>query len=87
MGESKTIEIGDAAEFMGVTRQTIRDWIKKGLVPRNVYYRSVGGRFLFYVKDLREWGVSLGMHLDDDDTDTKTKGETDERAAESNPAE
>ena len=45
------VSIGEAAEFLGVTKETIRNWIKKTDIPAH----KIGKLWKFKISELDEW--------------------------------
>ena len=58
--DDKWIGIEEAANFLGVTKDTIRNWIKKNNIPAH----KIGKLWKFRKKDLNEWVLSGKSALD-----------------------
>ena len=50
----KWSSLEDIAEHLGVSKDTIRNWIKKGVIP----HRRIGKQFKFRISVVDEWGDS-----------------------------
>ncbi len=51
----KWISLNEVAEYLGVAKDTIRNWIKKGLIPAH----KIGRQWKFKKAEIDEW-VSSG---------------------------
>ena len=58
--EDKWIGIEEAANFLGVTKDTIRNWIKKNNIPAH----KIGKLWKFRKSELNEWVLSGKSALD-----------------------
>ncbi len=47
----KWSSLEEIAEHLGVSKDTIRNWIKKGVIP----YRRIGKQFKFRISEVDEW--------------------------------
>jgi len=54
--DDKKLKIGEAAEFLGVTVQTLRNWDKSGKLPTQ---KSEGGHRYYFQKNLERFIVDL----------------------------
>ena len=52
----KWLSLEDIAEHLGVSKDTIRAWIKKDVIP---YYR-IGKQFKFKISEVNTWVESGG---------------------------
>lgn len=58
--DDKWIGIEEAANFLGVTKDTIRNWIKKNNIPAH----KIGKLWKFRKSELNEWVLSGKSALD-----------------------
>ena len=58
--DDKWIGIEEAANFLGVTKDTIRNWIKKNKIPAH----KIGKLWKFRKSELNEWVLSGKSALD-----------------------
>lgn len=58
--DDKWIGIEEAATFLGVTKDTIRNWIKKNNIPAH----KIGKLWKFRKSELNEWVLSGKSALD-----------------------
>ena len=58
--DDKWIGIEEAANFLGVTKDTIRNWIKKNTIPAH----KIGKLWKFRKSELNEWVLSGKSALD-----------------------
>ena len=58
--DDKWIGIEEAANFLGVTKDTIRNWIKKNNIPAH----KIGKLWKFRKSELNEWVLSGESALD-----------------------
>lgn len=58
--DDKWIGIEEAAKFLGVTKDTIRNWIKKNNIPAH----KIGKLWKFRKSELNEWVLSGKSALD-----------------------
>lgn len=58
--DDKWIGIEEAANFLGVTKDTIRNWIKKNNIPAH----KIGKLWKFRKSELNEWILSGKSALD-----------------------
>lgn len=62
---NKLLSIGEAADYLGVSIDTLRRWEKKGKIPT---YRSPGGHRYFKEEDLKTiFGTKYDHFLTDED--------------------
>ena len=54
--ESRLLNVGQAAGYVGVSAASLRNWSNRGLVP---VYRTPGGQRRFSIKDLDEFMRSM----------------------------
>lgn len=47
----KWSSLEEIAEHLGVSKDTIRNWIKKGVIP----YRRIGKQFKFRISEVDAW--------------------------------
>lgn len=47
----KWSSLEEIAEHLGISKDTIRNWIKKGAIP----YKRVGKQFKFRISEVDEW--------------------------------
>lgn len=47
----KWSSLEEIAEHLGVSKDTIRNWIKKGAIP----HRRIGKQFRFRISEVDEW--------------------------------
>ena len=47
----KWSSLEEIAEHLGVSKDTIRNWIKKGVIP----YRRIGKLYKFKISEVDEW--------------------------------
>lgn len=60
--EDKWISIEDAADYLGVNKDSIRNWIKK--VDSQIPARKIGKQWKFKKSELDEWVKSGKSALD-----------------------
>jgi excisionase family DNA binding protein len=47
----KWSSLEEIADHLGVSKDTIRNWIKKGVIP----YRRIGKQFKFKISEVDDW--------------------------------
>lgn len=51
IGPEKWSSLEEIAEHLGVSKDTIRNWIKKGVIP----YRRIGKQYKFKISEVDAW--------------------------------
>ena len=58
MDKNKLLKTNDAAHYLGVSRSSLTNWIKQGLISGGV---TPGGHYRFTIAELDEFAVRRGL--------------------------